>query len=74
MKGLDGKNWINGCSKEFSRIAQGRKNNNTKGTNTIFFIHSNKLSKNKKPTYLNPSINSLLKINVVLDTTDVKML
>ena len=52
MKGSDGKNWISGCSKEFSRLAQGRKKYNTKGTNTLFFIHPNQLPKNKKPTYL----------------------
>ena len=52
LKGSDGKNWINGCSTEFARIAQGRKKDNTKGTNTLFFIHPNQLPKNRKPTYL----------------------
>ena len=52
MKGSDGKKWIYGCSKEFARLAQGRKKDNTKGTNTLFFIHPNQLPKNKKLTYL----------------------
>ena len=52
MKVSGGKNWINGCSKYFERLAEGRKKDNRNGTNTLFFIHRNKLPKNKKPTYL----------------------
>ena len=51
MKGTDRKNWINGRSKEFARLAQVHKRDNNKGTNTLFFVHPNKSPKNNKPTY-----------------------
>ena len=50
MKGSDETNEINGCSKEFARLAQRHKKYNTKGTNMLFFIHPDQLTKNKKPT------------------------
>ena len=57
MKGSDGKNWINVFSKEFARLAHGHKTDNTKGTNTLFFIHPNQLPKKNKPTYVRISVN-----------------
>ena len=57
MKVSYGKNWINGCSKEFAKLTQGRKKYNTKGTNTIFSICPNRIPKNKKPTYISICTN-----------------
>ena len=45
-------NWLNGGSKEFARLAQGRSKDDTKSTNTIFFMHPDELPKGKKATYL----------------------
>ena len=52
IKGADNKKWINVFSKYYARIAQGRKKDDTKGTNTLFFIHPKQLPKKNKPNYL----------------------
>ena len=44
--------WYDGCSKEFARLCQGRKKDNTTSTNTIFFKHPDELPPSKKATYL----------------------
>ena len=44
--------WHDGCSKEFARLCQGRKKDNTTSTNTIFFKHPDELPPGKKATYL----------------------
>ena len=44
--------WYDGCSKEFARLCQGRKKDNTTSTNTIFFKHPGELPPGKKATYL----------------------
>jgi hypothetical protein len=52
LKGKDKTLWEQGCSKEIARLAQGSKNSDDKGTNTLHFIHPHQLPKGKKPTYL----------------------
>ena len=52
LKGPDRDKWYNGCSKEFARLCNGREADDTKGTNTIFFIKPGDLPEGKKPTYL----------------------
>jgi hypothetical protein len=52
LKGKDKLLWEQGCSKEIARLAQGRKSNGNKGTNTLHFIHPHQLPPGKKPTYL----------------------
>jgi hypothetical protein len=52
LKTTDRDRWYDGCSKEFARLAQGRSKDDTKPTNTIFFIHPKDLPPNKRPTYL----------------------
>ena len=52
LKGADKTKWENGCSKEIARLAQGRADGSVKGSETMHFIHRDKLPKNKKPTYL----------------------
>jgi hypothetical protein len=52
LKGKDKLLWERGCSKEIARLAQGRKNSNDNGTNTLHFIHPHQLPKGKTPTYL----------------------
>ena len=52
LKGPDKELWYNGCSKEFARLCNGRLKDNTKGTNTLFFIKPQDLPPGKKPTYL----------------------
>ena len=44
--------WHDGCSKEFARLCQGQKKDNTTFTNTIFFKHPDELPPGKKATYL----------------------
>ena len=44
--------WYDGCSKEFARLCQGRKKDDTTSTNTIFFKHPDELPPGKKATYL----------------------
>jgi hypothetical protein len=44
--------WLNACSKEVARLAQGRKKADTPGTNTFFFINYNKMPKGRFATYL----------------------
>jgi hypothetical protein len=41
--------WLQSSSNEFARLAQGL--GNTKGTDTIFFIHAHQVPKGKKVTY-----------------------
>lgn len=52
IKGPDKEKWYNACAKEFGRILNGRKSDNSKGTNTLFFKHSQELPKGCKATYL----------------------
>ena len=52
LKGPDADLWYDGCSKEFARLCNGRKKDDTVGTNTIVFIRPEQLPKGKKPTYL----------------------
>jgi hypothetical protein len=48
----DGTHWIDSCSNEFGRLAQGRQPTMPTGTDTIFFIHKHNIPKGKKATYL----------------------
>ena len=41
MKRNEDKNWINGCSEEFSRLEQGHKKDDTKRTNKLFLLIQN---------------------------------
>ena len=50
--GEEAAQWIDGCSKEVVCLYNGRSTENTKGTNTMFFLHPSKLPKGRKPTYL----------------------
>lgn len=50
-EGKDKENWINGSSKEFARLAQGRKQNDTPGTDTLFFKPPNSIPAGRKATY-----------------------
>ena len=43
--------WSNACSEEFARLCQGRAQDDTPFTNTIFFIAPHELPQGKKPTY-----------------------
>ena len=52
IKGPDKEKWYNACAKEFGRILNGRKSDNSKGTNTLFFKHPQELPKGCKATYL----------------------
>ena len=44
--------WLDGCSKEFARLANGRTEDDTPGTNTIQFIPRSEIPPHKRPTYL----------------------
>ena len=44
--------WYDACSKEFARLCNGRKKDNTKGTNSIRFKKPSQLPPGKKATYL----------------------
>jgi hypothetical protein len=57
LKGKDKTLWEHGCSKEITRLVQGWKNSDDKGTNTLHFIHPHQLPKGKKPTYLHICAN-----------------
>jgi hypothetical protein len=48
----DGAHWIDSCSNEFGRLAQGRQPTMLTGTDTIFFIHKHDIPKGKTATYL----------------------
>jgi len=52
LKGKDKILWERGCSKEVTRLAQGRKDGSVKGTETLHFISMDKLRKGKIPMYL----------------------
>ena len=52
MKTQNKDKWYDGCSKEFAHLCQGRSNDNTTFTNTIFFKHPDELPPGKKATYL----------------------
>jgi len=45
-----GKNWIQSCSNEIGRLAQG--NGRVSGTNTLFFIRYNQIPKDRKAVYM----------------------
>ena len=44
--------WSSACSKEFAQLCQGRAQDDTPFTNTIFFIAPHELPPGKRPTYL----------------------
>lgn len=52
IKGPDKEKWYNACAKEFGRILNGRKSENSKGTNTLFFKQLQELPKGCKATNL----------------------
>ena len=57
MKVSDSKNWINGCSKEFARLAQGRKKYKSIGTKKLFlFIQNNEQITKNQPTFASAHI------------------
>jgi hypothetical protein len=44
LKGNDKLLWEKGCSKEIARLAQGRRDNSVKGTNTLHFISFHRIN------------------------------
>ncbi len=52
LKTAERDKWYDGCSKEFARLCNGRKKDNTKATNSIRFKRPSELPKGKKATYL----------------------
>jgi hypothetical protein len=48
----EGALWIESCKDELGRLCQGHGPHMPTGTETMFFIHRNRVPKGKKPTYL----------------------
>ena len=52
VNGPDKAKWFNACLKEVTRLTQGRKQGDTPGTNTFFFIHPKTIPQGRMATYL----------------------